>query len=64
MVVAGGTGVSMAVLVAPANPPDSTLAKETLRDLRIPSLGRSRPRSNPPRFVGDGAYDPDPWGTS
>ena len=60
MVVAGGTGVPIAVLAAPASPHESTLAEPALAGVRVPRPGRGRPRSNPPRLIGDRAYDSGP----
>ncbi len=60
MAVAGGTGVPISILAAPANPHESTLAERTLRGVRIPRPGRGRPRSKPPRLISDRTYDRGP----
>jgi transposase len=60
MVLADGQGIPLGVCLASASPHEVTLAEATLRQVRVPRVGRGRPRMRPPRIIADRAYDSDP----
>lgn len=57
MIVADGNGLPIGLLVASAQPHESTLAEATLQTIRVPRRGRGRPKTRPKELVADKAYD-------
>jgi transposase len=60
MVVVDGQGIPLAVQLASASPSEHTLAESTLAQVRVPRLGRGRPRTRLRRVIADRGYDSDP----
>jgi transposase len=60
MVVVDGQGIPLGIHVASASPSEVTLVEATLNTIRVPRVGRGRPRQNPERLIGDRGYDSDP----
>ena len=60
MVVVDGQGVPLGNHLDRASPAEVTLVERTLEQVRVPRVGRGRPRSKPERLIADRAYDSDP----
>ena len=60
MVVVDGQGIPLGVQLASASPSEHTLAESTLAQVRVPRLGRGRPRTRLRRVIADRGYDSDP----
>ena len=59
MVVVDGQGIPLGGQVTTASSGEVTLVDSTLSTIKVPRLGRGRPRSNPERLIADKAYDSD-----
>lgn len=57
MVVVDGQGIPLGIHVTSATPAEVNLVETTLKTIRVPRVGRGRPRQNPERLVGDRGYD-------
>jgi transposase len=60
MVVVDGQGIPLGIRVTSASPAEVRLAEATLTTIRVPRVGRGRPRQNPDRLIADRGYDSDP----
>jgi transposase len=60
VVVVDGQGVPIGAQLASANISEFRLAESTLERVRIPRLGRGRPRKRLRRVIADKGYDSDP----
>ena len=60
MVVVDGQGVPLGNHLDSASPAEVKLVERTLAQVRVPRVGRGRPRSKPKRLIADRAYDSDP----
>ena len=60
MVVVDGQGVPLGNHLDRASPAEVTLVERTLQRVRVPRVGRGRPKSKPERLIADRAYDSDP----
>jgi transposase len=60
MVLADGRGTPMATLLESATPSEGQLIEPTLSKVRVPKLGRGRPRTKLKRLIYDKAADSDP----
>ncbi len=60
MVVVDGQGIPLGIHVASARPAEVTLVDATLNTIRVPRVGRGRPRMKPDRLIADRGYDSDP----
>jgi transposase len=60
MVVVDGQGIPVGIHVTSASPAEVTLVDATLHTIRVPRVGRGRPRQKPRRLIGDRGYDSDP----
>lgn len=60
MVVVDGQGIPLGVQLASASPSEHRLAESTLARVRVPRLGRGRPRTRLRRVIADRGYDSDP----
>lgn len=60
MVVVDGQGIPLGNHLDRASPAEVTLVEQTLRQVRVPRVGRGRPKSKPQRVIADRAYDSDP----
>ncbi len=54
-----GQGIPLGVQLASASPSEHSLAEGTLAQVRVPRLGRGRPRTRLPRVIADRGYDSD-----
>lgn len=59
MVVVDGQGVPLGKLLESASPAEVKLLDRTLATVRVPRVGRGRPRSRLRRVIADKAYDSD-----
>jgi transposase len=59
MVVVDGQGIPLGGAITSASPAEVKLAEDTLKTIRVPRLGRGRPKSRPRRLIADKAYDSD-----
>ena len=57
MVVVDGQGIPLGIHVTSATPAEVNLVEATLNTIRVPRVGRGRPRQNPERLIGDRGYD-------
>ena len=57
MVVVDGQGIPLGIHVTSATPAEVNLVAATLNTIRVPRVGRGRPRQNPARLIGDRGYD-------
>ena len=60
VLVVDGKGIPLGAQLASAKPSEHKLAESTLAQIRVPRIGRGRPRSKPKRVVADRGYDSDP----
>ena len=59
MVVADGNGTPLGVLLNSATPNEIKLIEKTLKQVRVPRMGRGRPRTHLDRLIYDKAADSD-----
>src|SRR5260370_33727480 len=59
MVVVDGRGVPVRVQLASEQIAECRLAESTLQQVRVPRVGRGRPRSHLRRVIADRGYDSD-----
>jgi transposase len=59
MVVVDGQGVPVGVQLASAQIAECRLAESTLQQVKVPRVGRGRPRSHLRRVIADRGYDSD-----
>jgi hypothetical protein len=60
MVVVGDQGISLGSTLASASPSEVKLIEATLNQVKVPRVGRGRPRKRMPRLIADNSYDSDP----
>jgi transposase len=60
MALTDGHGTPMVALTESATPHEVTLIEPTIKRVRVPKMGRGRPRTRLKRLVYDGAADSDP----
>jgi len=60
MALADGHGTPMATLLESATPNEVKLIEPTIKGVRVPKLGRGRPRTKLKRLIYDKAADSDP----
>ena len=60
MVVVDGKGIPLGVRIVSATPAEVTLLEETMSAIRVPRVGRGRPRMKPERVIADKGYDSGP----
>ncbi len=59
MLVTDGQGIPLGIQLASAQRSEVRLAESTLATVRVPRLGRGRPRQRPGTLVADRGYDSD-----
>lgn len=59
MVVADGNGIPLGILLCSATPNEVKLIERTLQQIRVPKIGRGRPRTHVSRLIYDKAADSD-----
>jgi transposase len=60
MVLVEGCGTSMVAVTESATPHEVTLIEPTIRRIRVPKMGRGRPKTRLKRLIYDCAADSDP----
>jgi transposase len=60
MVVVDGQGIPLGSTLASASPAEVKLAEETLDAIKVPRVGKGRPKKRPQRLIADKGYDSDP----
>ena len=60
MVVVDGQGVPLGGTLASASPSEVKLIEATLDQVKVPRVGRGRPRTRMPRLIADKSYDSAP----
>ena len=60
MVVVDGQGIPLGGTLASASPSEVKLIEATLDQVKVPRVGRGRPRKRMPRLIADKSYDSDP----
>jgi transposase len=59
MVVVDGQGIPLGGQLTSASPGEVTLVDSTLATIKVPRIGRGRPKSKPQRLIADKGYDSD-----
>jgi len=60
MVVVDGQGIPLGSTLASASSAEVKLAEETLDAIKVPRVGKGRPKKRPQRLIADKGYDSDP----
>jgi transposase len=60
LVVVDGQGIPLGSHTDSASPAEIRLLEKVMADIRVPKKGPGRPKTRPPRVIGDKAYDSDP----
>jgi hypothetical protein len=60
MMVVDSQGIPLGSTLALASPAEVKLAEETLDAVKVPRIGKGRPKKRPARLIADKGYDSDP----